>query len=254
MQSFIQVDGGDYNGGGGSFYQLKAEYLLRGMVQLQYDAINLGEKDLYFGDEFILEMKKKYKVPFVSANLIYQDSKKPLVEPYIIKKIKVGKHEYKVGIFGIISAGENLVTYIENRPKLIATDPFEAAKKVVEELNKEKCTVIVALAHIGFSSGKELARLVPGIDLIITGHGYSVRTSPLIIDSSCIVQGKNRGQTLNILTLQFDKENKIESQVGREIELDDNYNDDPSFINLMTEFKEAQRKSLQEMQQNTSTE
>lgn len=224
------------------------------MVQLQYDAINLGEKDLYFGDEFILQMKNKYKIPFISANLIYQDSKKPFVEPYIIKKIKANKHEYKVGIFGLISAGDNLMTYVENRPKLVATDPFEAAKRVVEELRKEKCTVIIALAHLGFSNGKELARLVPGIDLIITGHGYSVRTNPLLIDSSCIVQGKNRGQTLNILTLQFDKANKIEAQVGREIELDDNYQDDPLLNNLLAEYKEAQSKVLQQMQQNTSTE
>ncbi len=223
-------------------------------MQLQYDAINIGEKDLYFGDKFLLEMKKKYNVPFISANLIYENSQKPLFEPYLIKKVKVGNRDFKVGILGLMNAGDNLMTYIEGRPKLIATDPFEAAKKFVAELKNKKCNVIVVLAHVGFNNGKELARLVPGIDLIIAGHGYAVRTSPLIIDSACIVQGKNRGQTLNILTLQFDKEHKIESQIGREIDLDDKYNEDPSFNNLMTEYKEAQRKALQQMQQSTSSE
>lgn len=233
---------------------MKAEYLLKGLVQLQYDAINLGEKDLYFGDQFILQMKKKYNVPFISANLVYGDTKKLLVEPFIIKKLKVGKREYKVGILGLMNAGENLTTYSENQPKLIAIDPFETAQKYVGELKKDKCDVIIVLAHVGFSSSKELARLVPDIDVIITGHGYSVRTSPLLINSTCVVQGKNRGQTLNILTLQFDKAHKIDTQIGREIELDEQYNDDPAMNNLMTEFKEAQRKALQEMQQSPSTE
>ena len=56
------LDSGDFIGGRNEWDKLKAQYLLRGLSDLNYDAINLGERDFMLGSQFLLEMKEKYNI------------------------------------------------------------------------------------------------------------------------------------------------------------------------------------------------
>ncbi|MCI0515446.1 hypothetical protein L0128_19705 [candidate division KSB1 bacterium] len=221
--------------GTGKFNQLRAEYILRAMQFLHYDAINLGEKDILIGPDLLLQLQKKYQLPLISANIIYIDSQKQFVEPYIIKRVKIEAKNMTIGIFGVTMAAENLNS-VKETPMLMASDPIVAAKAVVAQIRK-KCDVIIALSHLGTSDSQQLASSVPGIDLIISGHGYAFNPEPAVINNSIIVQGRNKGQALNWVLLTLDKKKQIQSHVAKVIELDDQFADHPDILKLISEYQ-----------------
>ena len=93
-------DGGDFFGMAGEQDSLKSEYMVGAMDRLGYDVVTLGEREFNFGQAFLLNTFKKTKIDMVSANLVYADTKKPFVKPYVIKKMCSAR----VAFFGLIGA------------------------------------------------------------------------------------------------------------------------------------------------------
>ena len=139
-EHLLVLDSGDFIGGRGKQELLKGEFLLKALSQMKYDVINLGERDFLQGFQFLTDMKDKYNLPFISANVFQPDGKTPVFPSHIIKKLKGFQYgdtfipPVQVGIFGVTMYRSQL-TYDENDPKLVVGDPIEAAKKVVDEIN-----------------------------------------------------------------------------------------------------------------------
>ena len=74
-ETILTIDAGNYSAGIGKYNILRTEYLLNGLMKMGYDAINLGYRDFLNGPQYIIEMKKKYKIPFVSANVLLSQAK-----------------------------------------------------------------------------------------------------------------------------------------------------------------------------------
>jgi len=239
------VDAGDFIATGGHINQIRTQYLIHGFKLLGYDAVNLGEMDLQYGTQFLLDLKKEYQIPFVSANIVYAANQKYFVEPFFIKQISVGSNHIKIGILGLVMG--DLKLPVEEKELLIVAEPLEVAQRIVPEL-KEQCDLIVALSHLGASQNKKLAKTVPGIDVIISGHGYSVYTEPLKVDETIIVQGRNKGQYLHYLTLNL-RADQIESYASFSQKLDDSVEDAPEIVRLVSDYKEARREFLVHMKQ-----
>ena len=154
------MDSGDFIGRRGDRARTDAEYTVKALKQMNYDVINIGERDFLQRVDFLTNAQKNNGIPFVSANIFQPDGKTLIFPPYIIKKLKGFKQNgkkvptLKVGIFGIVF--ERLQIVIDkNEPQLVVGDPIEAAKKVVEEL-KSKCDVVIALAHTRYPQIKTL--------------------------------------------------------------------------------------------------
>lgn len=211
---------------------------------LGYDVVNLGEWDFVYGARFLLEMRNKYQIPFVSANVYDVESGKPFVEPYLIKRLDDKKSlgsnfgELKVGIFGLTMKNPRL-TRADRTNKgrhLAAQDPIESARSVMKILKKE-ADLIICLAHIGPQQARTLAKEVPGIDVIIVGHGGRRQGTPLLVGETRIVQAGNKGQYVGDLTLYLDEDRKIIGHKGILAPLDASYKDDPKLASLVAEYK-----------------
>jgi 2',3'-cyclic-nucleotide 2'-phosphodiesterase / 3'-nucleotidase / 5'-nucleotidase len=48
----------------------------------------------------------------------------------------------------------------------------------VDELRREDVDLVVALSHLSYKGSRALAEFVPGIDLILSGHGGKSLTAP----------------------------------------------------------------------------
>ncbi len=64
-----------------------------------YDALGIGDDDLSLGKEFLVEISKKANFPFLSSNLIDEESGKLLFQPYLLKEI----NGLRIGIFSLLS-------------------------------------------------------------------------------------------------------------------------------------------------------
>jgi len=232
------VDSGDFIGRQGESAQLEAEFTLKAMQLINYDAIALGEKDFLQRVDFLLSQQQKQKIPFVSANIFQADGKKLAFPPYVIKEavgLKKGSENLHVGIFGLLFKRLQIVLD-KNEPQLVVGDPIKAAQNIVNEI-KDKCDVIIALAHVRYPEIKALADSVPGINVIIGSHDPIFRSAPEMMGNVITMVGGNKGQYIGDLKLEFDRDKKIINHSGKIVLLGNDINDDPQIDKLIREYK-----------------
>jgi 2',3'-cyclic-nucleotide 2'-phosphodiesterase (5'-nucleotidase family) len=171
---------------------LKADLFLKTYNLMGYDAFTPGELDLSFGVANIIQMSKQAKFPFLAANLMDSQSNKPVFKPYVIKEVQ----GVKVGLLGLISRRFPLGGPSEEKEKFHLADSVDTAKKVVAELKKKKCQVIVALAHMEEDEQGRLAQAIPEIHFILSGHIRHYQLHPVQANMAHIFIAGSRGEHL----------------------------------------------------------
>jgi 2',3'-cyclic-nucleotide 2'-phosphodiesterase/3'-nucleotidase len=154
---------------------------------LKYDAAVIGNHEFNYGMDILNSSIKQSNFPWISANILNEDSSKPIFgKPYIIKKFQNG---LRVGVLGLTTK------YIPNweNSDIIKGISFEDVVKTAEKWigilkEKEKVDLVVVSYHGGFErdldTGKptesltgenqayELCIKVKGIDVLLTGHQH----------------------------------------------------------------------------------
>ena len=155
----------------------------RAMNTMGYDYINLGNHDFDYGETALRTHLDALDAPCITGNV--QANGKPAFANYVVREIG-GK---KVAVFGITTHYlKNLHSNRTLRPFRIK-DAFLSARNTVETIRRlEKPDYIIALYHGGFerdpATGEatreltgedqayQIAREIPGIDVLITGHTH----------------------------------------------------------------------------------
>lgn len=175
-KNVILIDAGDAVQGSLYFKYFKGdvEYPLFNMMD--YDIRILGNHEFDNGIEELARYWATVKGDRLSANYDFSDTPaKGLFKPYVIKKI--GKR--KIGFIGINIDPASLISNY-NITGMKYTDAITEANKWAGYLrNREKCDLVVAVTHIGYTSDNnkgndvELARASKDIDIIIGGHSHT---------------------------------------------------------------------------------
>jgi len=208
------VDSGDFFGMAGEQDSLKSAFMVDAMNRLGYDVVTLGEREFNFGQAFLLNTFKKTKIEVVSANLVYADTKKPFVKPYVIKRMC----NARVAFFGLIGNDMKVRTILSDRP-LEIKDPLATAKALVPELRK-KADIVVLLSHIGLTEGQRLTLEVPGIDVMVFGHQPGLFRELAKTNNVINTRAGERGQYIPGIHLVVE-DGKISSYDGDVVTLDD---------------------------------
>jgi 2',3'-cyclic-nucleotide 2'-phosphodiesterase (5'-nucleotidase family) len=132
------------------------------------DLATLGNHELDFGDDELIERMKEANWQWVVSNVVDRRTHKPIggAAPYVIKKFG----NLNVGFIGLC-----LVTGEISRDKLTHTDlidPFAAAARYLPMLRSAGAQLIVAVTHLPFSDDRRLVERFPEIDLVIGGHEH----------------------------------------------------------------------------------
>lgn len=172
--------------------RLKADLLADAYKKIGIDALNVGELDLAFGVNYLIDKRKSPGLPFVSSNIVHRDGGKEVFQPYIIKEVK----GIKVAIFGLIPLLPNLGN--DKDVKLLS--PFDAARTMIGKL-KGKADLIILLSNLGQQEDEKLAREVPGIDLIVGGRTRVLLQTPVKIGNTLILQAQAQGKQMGRLDL-----------------------------------------------------
>ena len=137
------------------------------MNHLKFDAWVPGNGDHYDGPVNLLARARQARFPVLSANVRVAATGEPIGKPFIIEN---------AGPVRLAFLGLCLVKPDHPSSKLYkAEDPMGIARKLVPELRRQADAVIV-LSHLGLSDDEDLARAVPGIDVILGGHSHVVLT------------------------------------------------------------------------------
>lgn len=123
------------------------------------------------------------------------------VQDYIITE----KNGVRIAVLGVF--GEDSLACAPNCP-LEFEDPVEAVKETVAEIQeKEDVDMIVCVSHSGTSAQEDksedeiLAKSVPELDLIISGHTHTKLEEPIVHGDTYIVSCAEYGKYLGSLSM-----------------------------------------------------
>jgi 2',3'-cyclic-nucleotide 2'-phosphodiesterase (5'-nucleotidase family) len=176
----------------------KAYLLIESFNVMGCDALGIGDDDLNLGKEFLLEISKKAKFPFLSSNLIDEESGKLLFQSSLVKEI----NGLRIGIFSLLSPDVFLGPTDIRRKGLIIRTPVETAQSMIKEL-QPKADLLILLSHLSYPKDVELAQAVPGIHFIIGSHTGTNLMYPSAVKDTHILQAGSKGMYGARLDLTF---------------------------------------------------
>ena len=172
------------------------------MNYLKFDAMALGNHEFDWGRENLGNLITSADFPFLSGNILESDGKiLPGVRPYVI----LSRKGLKIAIIGATTPETAYSTKPTNIAGLTFSDPVEMLPALVRDVRDQGANLVILLSHLGLDVDKDVARHVPGIDVIVGGHSHTVVTDPLPVGNTIIVQAGYYGLYLGVLKLEVDK-------------------------------------------------
>jgi 5'-nucleotidase/UDP-sugar diphosphatase len=230
----LVLDAGDYSMGtafAAATREIGGELKLMGMMG--YDATTFGNHEFDLGPDGLGKSfgaaVKAGRIPAVlAANTGFSGSDATLAdlqhlakEEVVRRYLVIERGGIRFGIFGTL--GKEAMIYTSGGATTFA-DPTESARVVVKILReKEKVDVVVALSHGGVAKGEDvlLARDVPGIDVVISGHSHTELHEAIIVnDRTPVVQAGKESRNLGELVITIDG-NKLTVELYRLHPIDD---------------------------------
>lgn len=171
----------------------KAEILADFAKTFGYDVVAPGESDLATGLGGYKALLKAAGMTPVCANMTL--GTKPVFDPTAVRDVG----GVKVGFTGVLQTTRPLPQ--ENNLPLMLGDVEASLRAAVADLQSKNVDVIVALTHIGFDQDREMAKRVPGIDVIIGGHTRESLGLGSVVDKTTIYQSGYQGKYLGEVKL-----------------------------------------------------
>jgi 5'-nucleotidase/UDP-sugar diphosphatase len=253
----LVVDAGDFSMGTlfhTAFMTGAAE--LRLMAAMGYDAMTLGNHDFDFRPKGLAQTLRaahaaESRLPvMVASNVIFSpddkgdgDLKEAFQEYPVHPYAVLERRGIRIGLFGIL--GKDARTDTPFAKPVTFADPVEMGKKMVALLkDKEKVDLVICLSHTGTSPVKKhsedenLARAVPGIDVIISGHTHTILPKPIGVGKTVIVSAGSYGAYLGRLTLDYAKRTGATPAGYELVPVLPDVPDDPALARQISRFKE----------------
>ncbi|MFD2369898.1 bifunctional metallophosphatase/5'-nucleotidase [Brevibacillus sp. GCM10020057] len=224
--NFLLLDAGDTFQGTIFVNQFKGESILPILNSLNYTLMTAGNHEFDFGYEQLLKLRDSLGYPVINANVYTADGKNLLVPTY---KAEIGGKKF--AFVGFVAEDTPVLTHPNNVKGLTFKSPVEVAKAIVPELKKEADHVIV-VSHIGVDVDREIAKNVPGIDLIVGGHSHTPLKTPEVVNGTYIVQDWEYGKSLGRADLYYLGEELVAFSGGLK-EYDANVQADPEVDKLV---------------------
>ncbi len=222
----LVLDAGDYSMGSAfSAATRETGGELHLMGKMGYDATTFGNHEFDLGPaglgSSIGAAVKVGPIPAIlSANTSFLGSDPSLADLQaltrkgVIRRYKViERGGLRFGIFGVL--GKEAMIYTSGGATSFA-DPTSATNEVVKILREsEKVDVVIALSHGGVEKGPDgryvtgedvqLAKEVPGIDVVISGHSHTELNEAIIVNGrTLVVQTGKESNNLGELVIALD--------------------------------------------------
>ncbi len=256
----LVLDAGDYSMGtafAAATREIGGELKLMGIMG--YDATTFGNHEFDLGPDglgrSISVAAKAGRIPKILASNTDFTKQDPtlvdlqrLAKSGVIRRYTViERGGLRFGIFGLL--GKEAMHYTSGGATTFA-DPIETAKKMVTLLReKEKVNLVIALSHGGLEKGKDgrytegedvsVAKDVPGIDVVISGHSHTFLSEATIVNGRTpVVQTGKESKNLGELVITIDG-NKLTVESYQLLPIDDSIAGDRIVANEVDKLKKG---------------
>lgn len=185
--------------------------------KLGFDVGTLGNHEF---DEGVQEMKRLIfggkheatgdfagaKFDYVAANVVDEFTKKPILDPYVIKEVE----GVPVGFIGVVTTETPSIVIPSGVAGVKFTDETEAINKYAAELKELGVEAIVVLAHKpaisntdGTGASGELIDMIEKmddeVDIVYAGHNHKYTNA--VVDRKLVVQSYSSGTAFSDIDL-----------------------------------------------------
>ncbi len=258
----VYFDAGDYFTGPYISSLTKGEAIIDAMNYLGLDAACVGNHEFDHGWQNAREQFKKAKFPILNGNIFEKGTDKlHWNNPYIIKKV----NGVRIGVIGMHG---KFAFYDTTSDEMIqgvdARDEEVYIRRYITEL-KDKADIIVLLIHEGIPGRQsttgakdvarnlqrdiELAKNVPGIDIIVTGHAHQGTPQPLVSNGTIIVSTDAYTIELGKLEITYDKKTDKVTSFKNTLNYlyDDEVPDDEQMLKVIGKWKDKLKQITDEV-------
>jgi len=232
------------SGGAEADLRLQADYMVRGLGLMNYDAIGLGEKDLGFGVAYLRKAAEENGLKFVCSNAVDEKTREPLFAPWLV----VERHGVKVGFLAVVSPERHIIAQVESAlldAKIRLEDPSESIRRYLPEL-RERADVVVLLAHTGIETAGFLAE-DGQVDVVIVGHFPAILQEPELRNGTILAMAGSKSEHFGTLDLALEEEG-VRLVEGNSIRLLADGPEVPELDALFKELDEKQKELRREYQ------
>ena len=235
------------------------EPMTAAMSLIGYDAMAVGNHDLEFGRATVERARRAARFPWLAANILGPDGK-PVFQPTLVKTLA----GVRVGVIGLCTPA--VPSWVDSAAiaGMRFESPVAAAKREVENLKREGCDVVVALAHTGLERearpddeppdenwARRIAQEVPGLDALVIGHTHVVVASQRV-GGVLISQAGKWGENLGRIDLTLRREAAgkpwtLAEKTARVIAVADSVAEDSALVRLAAPYRERTQQVLDEV-------
>ncbi len=239
------VDAGDFTGGENAYGAALGRVMVDAMEIMEYDAMTLGEWDLNQGTAYVREIVTGSPIAWVHTN--YEIAG---LEELGQKTLVVERGDRRIGFLGLYNP-TILLNPTMRDSVIVEPDIVASAQRGVVALREQNVDAIVVLSHLSYKGDLALAKYVPGIDLIVSGHGgktlpYAEQAAP----GTWVVAAGDLGRYVGRAEIEFGGgvESGVQTVTGDLVvmlpSLPNDPRLDPLFANYEQERKQLMRKEL----------
>ena len=184
------------------------------MNAMHYDAAAVGNHEFNYGLPFLFAAVKGATFPLLAANAYPESGAPPFRGRTIIER-----EGARIALIGATTPGSNAWDRDNLSGRLTIGAIVPAVRAQVDSARREHATVIVVVVHTGLGEpssydtvatrlpsenvAAEIARAVPGIDLIVYGHSHKQMADTLIA-GTLLMQPKNWAQSVAVAELHLE--------------------------------------------------
>lgn len=161
------------------------------------DAMALGNHEFDYGMPNLHRLIEMADFPMLSAN-IRRKTDNTLAFPGTARFMA---GDEMIVVMGLTTPETRVTTMPSNVANFEFEEPAEVAALLTERITRTQDRLVIALTHLGHEEDIDLARAVPGLDVIVGGHSHTKVEEAVRVGDTLVVQAKSHGQYLGRLDL-----------------------------------------------------
>ncbi len=202
----LLLDGGDTWQGSYTSLQTQGMDMVSAMNLLSPDAM-VGHWEFTLGKERLKELTEYLDCPFIGGNVFDTEWEEQVFDSTSFFE----KGGVKVAVIG----QHFPYTAIANPSYLVKGWSFGIRTELLQEnVNKARengAEVVVLLSHNGFDVDQKLARIISGIDVILTGHTHDAIPHAIRLNNTLLLSSGSHGKYLGRIDLKVSNGKVVDS-------------------------------------------
>ncbi len=192
----LRVEVGNAIAGLEDYHVIQYRYLLQACAAMEYDAVNVGEREARLPAARLRDLAAKSPVPLLAANVLDATTREPVAARHTI----ADHGSLKVGIVGVVDPDS---LRGETDASVEISSMGEALRASISEL-KDKTQILVCLAFTNEEGMENLAREFYEFDIVLGGDVRQPSSTLGKVNQSLILATTNQARALGQVGAVFD--------------------------------------------------